>query len=42
MIEFLVTPQEQKTECIYQNKCEFYKWDIWCNCCRCYDDDWTA
>jgi len=38
MREFDVTPQEQGTECIYQSKCEFYKYGIWCNTCTQYTE----
>ena len=31
--EFDVTPQDQGSECIYQAKCRFYEYGIWCNVC---------
>lgn len=37
MREYDVTPQEQGSDCIYQNNCQFYKYGIWCNICRCYE-----
>lgn len=33
MREYDVTPQEQGSECIYQAKCQLYKYGIWCNDC---------
>ena len=38
MREYDVTPQEQGSECIYQNGCEFYKFGIWCNVCTQYTE----
>ena len=33
MREYDVTPQEQGSECVYQARCHFYKYGIWCNEC---------
>lgn len=30
MREYDVTPQQQGSECIYQAKCQFYLYGIWC------------
>lgn len=38
MREYDVTPQEQGTECIFQNNCEYYKYGIWCNNCNQYTE----
>lgn len=36
MIEYDVTPKEQGSDCIHQHNCQFYKYGIWCNICKCY------
>lgn len=38
MREYDVTPHDQGSNCIYQNKCEFYKYGIYCNNCTQYED----
>lgn len=38
MREYDVTPQEQGSNCIYQNNCQFYKYGIYCNMCTKYED----
>lgn len=37
MREYDVTPIEQGSDCIYRNKCQFYQYGIWCNCCVYYE-----
>lgn len=38
MVEYDVTPCEQGSECIYADKCLFYKYLIYCNECSCYTE----
>lgn len=38
MREYDVTPQEQGSNCIYQNNCQFYLYGIYCNNCKHYED----
>lgn len=38
MREYDVTPQEQGTECKYQNTCKFYLYGIYCNECNQYEE----
>ena len=38
MREYDVTPEEQGSECVYANNCQFYRYGIYCNNCNQYEE----
>ncbi len=38
MREYDVTPKQQGSECKHQARCEYYKYGIWCNICKYYEE----